>query len=145
MQGKIKLCFLCTGNTCRSFMAERLMKKRLKETGIDFVQISSRGLEATGEMSAENACKALKALGASGAKRKSVKLKKFDQKTLYVAMTSAIKAKVNGRVIEMKDLGGKEIFDPYGGDYKTYLECAKQIDEACKVLTEKLIKIGGEL
>lgn len=126
-------------------MAERLMKKYLKKSNIDFVQVSSRGLDATGEMSAENACKALKTLGASGAKRKSVKLKKFDQKTLYIAMTSSIKAKVNGRVIEMKDLCGQEIFDPYGQDYETYLNCAKLIDSACKNLTEKLIKIGGEV
>lgn len=145
MQGNIKLCFVCTGNTCRSFMAERLMKKELKNAGIDFVKLSSRGFEATGEMSAENACKALKALGASGAKRKSVKLKKFDNKTLYVAMTSAQKAKVAGRVIEMKDLIGEEIADPYGKDLNEYLACARQIQKACKVLCEKLIKIGGEM
>ena len=121
------------------------MKAELKKNNIDFVKVSSRGLDATGEMSAINACKALKALGASGAKRKSVKVKKFDQKTLYVAMTAAHKARVNGRVIEMKDLVGHEIFDPYGGDYDTYLECAKQIQQACKVLAEKLKKIGGEI
>ncbi len=121
------------------------MKKELKNAGIDFVKLSSRGFEATGEMSAENACKALKALGASGAKRKSVKLKKFDNKTLYVAMTSAQKAKVAGRVIEMKDLIGEEIADPYGKDLNEYLACARQIQKACKVLCEKLIKIGGEM
>ena len=145
MQGNIKLCFVCTGNTCRSFMAERLMKKDLKSAGSDYVKLSSRGFEATGEMSSENACKALKLLGASGTTRKSVKLKKFDQKTLYVAMTSAHKAKVNGRVIEMKDLIGEEISDPYGKDLNAYLACAKQIQKALKVLCDKLIKIGGEM
>ncbi len=144
MQGKIKLCFLCTGNTCRSFMAERLMKKHIKQAGINFVQVSSRGLSANGELSTEYACKALKELGADSKKRKSVKLKKFDLKTLYIAMTTAIKNKVAGRVIEMKDLCGVEIADPYGKDYNAYLECAKLIDRACQNLTEKLIKIGGE-
>ncbi len=145
MQGNIKLCFICTGNTCRSFMAERLMKKALKQNKIDFVKVSSRGLQATGEMSAPNACKALKKLGAVATKRKSVKINKFDQKTLYVAMTSAIKAKVAGKVIEMKDLIGQEIPDPYGKDEKAYEECALLIDKACKVLAEKLVKIGGEI
>lgn len=144
MQGNIKLCFICTGNTCRSFMAERIMKANLKKAGIDFVKVSSRGLNATGEMSAENACKALKSLGYPSTKRKSVALKKFDQKTLYVAMTTAHKNKVAGRVIEMKDLIGREIPDPYGQDLDTYIECAKIIESACKVLTEKLIRIGGE-
>ena len=100
MENVIKLCFICTGNTCRSFMAERLMKMHLEKAGIKFVKISSRGLDATGEMSCENACKALKILGANNKKRKSVKVKKFDQKTLYVAMTSAQKARVNGRVMK---------------------------------------------
>ena len=79
-----------------------------------------------------------------GRKRKSVILKKFDLKTLYVAMTSAIKNKVAGKVIEMKDLCGVEVADPYGQSYNAYLDCAKLIDKACENLTEKLIKIGGE-
>lgn len=145
MQGNIKLCFVCTGNTCRSFMAERITKKLIKDKGLNFVKISSRGLNATGEMSAANACKALKNLGYNGAKRKSVAIKKFDQKTLYVAMTSAIKAKVAGRVIEMKDLIGQEIPDPYGKDEKAYLECARLIEKACITLVDKLVKIGGEV
>lgn len=144
MQGNIKLCFVCTGNTCRSFMAERIMKKLLKNANVDFVKVSSRGLSATGEMSAANACKALKTLGYSSTKRKSVAIKKFDQKTLYVAMTAAHKNRVGGRVIEMKDLIGSEIPDPYGGDEGEYLACAKMIERACQVLTEKLIRIGGE-
>lgn len=144
MQGNIKLCFVCTGNTCRSFMAERIMKKCIKKANVDFVKISSRGLNVTDPMSAENACKALKQLGYSGTKRKAVAIKKFDSKTLYVAMTTAQKNKVAGRVIEMKDLVGCEIPDPYGGDLDEYLACAKIIEQACRVLTEKLIKIGGE-
>lgn len=144
MQGNIKICFVCTGNTCRSFMAERIMKKLLKGEKIDFVKVSSRGLNATGEMSAVNACKVLKELGYSGTKRKSVAIKKFDQKTLYVAMTTAQKNKVAGRVIEMKDLIGQEIPDPYGGSLDEYFVCANMIECACKELTKKLIRIGGE-
>lgn len=144
MQRNIKLCFVCTGNTCRSFMAERIMKKLLKEAKVDFVKVSSRGLNATGEMSTENACKALKALGYSSMKRKSIAIKKFDQKTLYIAMTAAHKNKIAGRVIEIKDLIGCEIPDPYGGDLDEYMACAELIESACKTLTEKLIRIGGE-
>lgn len=125
-------------------MAERMMKKMLKNANVDFVKVSSRGLSATGEMSTDNACKALKTLGYSATKRKSVAIKKFDQKTLYVAMTAAHKNKVAGRVIEMKDLIGSEIPDPYGGDLDEYIYCAKMIERACKALTEKLIRIGGE-
>lgn len=120
------------------------MKAQLKKAGVEFVKVSSRGLDATGEESAQNACQALKILGVNGAKRKSVKLKKFDQKTLYVAMTAAHKKRVNGKVIEIKDLIGSEVADPYGGNLDEYLSVAKQLQKACEVLTEKLVAIGGE-
>lgn len=145
MQGIIKLCFICAGNTCRSYMAEKIMKARLKKTGIDFVKVSSRGLFATGEQSADNACNALKILGYNSKKRKSVKLKNFDQKTLYVAMSTDIKNRINGKVIEMKDLIDEDIPDPYGKDLDSYLVCAKKIDKACEILIDKLVKIGGEI
>lgn len=145
MQGNIKICFVCTGNTCRSFMAERIMKKLLKDAKIDFVKVLSRGLNATGEYSTENACKALKSLGYSATKRKSVAIKKFDQKTLYIAMTSAHKNKVAGKVIEMRDLIGSEIPDPYGRTIEEYKLCAELIESACKELIKKLIRIGGEI
>ena len=126
-------------------MAERLMKKCLKEANIDFVQVSSRGLQATGELCTENACKVLKMLNADARKRKSVKINKFDLKTLYIAMTPAIKDKVKGRVILMRDLCNSDIEDPYGQDVQAYLVCAKLIYTACQNLTDKLIKIGGEI
>lgn len=145
MQGNIKLCFVCTGNTCRSFMAERIMKKMIKKEGLTFVKVSSRGLNALGDDSAPNAMLALKKLGYSSVKRKSQKLNRIDQKTLYIAPTTAIKNKIAGRVIEMKDLIGHEIADPYGQGQEEYLEVAKDIEKACQTLIDKLKKIGGQL
>jgi len=42
------ILFVCTGNTCRSVMAERLLKKRLKELGKDDVEVFSAGIRAPG-------------------------------------------------------------------------------------------------
>ena len=56
----MKVCFICTGNTCRSVMAERLMKKELKTLGINDIKVTSKGLNATGENIAGNAKIALK-------------------------------------------------------------------------------------
>lgn len=48
MSEKIKIVFVCTGNTCRSVMAEYLFKKMLSDDGIlDRYEIISRGTAAS--------------------------------------------------------------------------------------------------
>ena len=55
-----KMLFICSGNTCRSPMAAALMKKALKERGIEGWIVSSAGLMAVpGIPASENAKKAL--------------------------------------------------------------------------------------
>lgn len=41
-----RILFVCTGNTCRSPMAEGILKKMLRENGIDYIQISSAGTDS---------------------------------------------------------------------------------------------------
>ena len=41
-----KILFVCTGNTCRSVMAQGLFKNMLREKGIENVKVSSAGIAA---------------------------------------------------------------------------------------------------
>lgn len=124
----IKICFVCSGNTCRSVMAERLLKKLLKDRKISDVKVCSKGLYAAGENIAENAKVVLKQHKALATNRKSIKLKKPDKETVYVVMTENMKEQIaSKKVITMKSLGGKDIIDPYGQDVDVYKQTAEEI------------------
>ena len=136
----INICYVCTGNTCRSIMAERLMKKELKDKGIKDVKLSSRGIFAKKENITTQAQATLKKLKAGAGNRKSVKLGKINKDTLYVVMTEEMKTYVkSGKVLSMKQLIGYDILDPYGQSEEVYLQVAEDIKKANKVLLEKII------
>lgn len=141
LQGRtmVKICFICTGNTCRSIMAERLMKSILKKQKIDDIKVSSKGIRANGENISENAKVVLKKLKASASNRKSVKLGKIDKDTLYIVMTENMKHYVNSKkVLSMKDLTGNDIMDPYGMGEEEYLKTANQILQGIDCLLNKI-------
>ncbi len=136
----IKVCFVCTGNTCRSIMAERLMKKLLKNKNYEGIKVFSRGLDASGENITENAKKTLKRYHALSSNRKSVKLGKIDKDTLYVTMTESQKGQIQNskNVISFKSLIGKDILDPYGQSEEIYLKTAEDLIEGISVLINKI-------
>ena len=137
----IKICYVCSGNTCRSIMAERLTKVKLKKLGIKNIKVSSRGINANGENITANAKIVLKKMGASGANRKSIKLKKIDPTSLYVTMTDTQKKILGqGKIISFSALVGNDISDPYGQNEEIYLKTAKEIYKGIQVLLEKILK-----
>lgn len=144
MDKEIKLCFVCTGNTCRSIMAERLLKKVMKDRKIKGLKVSSRGINALGDNISSQAKIILKRFGASDKDRKSIKLRKTDKNTLYVAMTDNIKRQIEGRAISMKDLLGYDITDPYGQGLEVYNETAVQLLEGIDVLLTKILNVRSK-
>lgn len=141
----IEICFVCTGNTCRSIMAERIAKKIAKDNGIKDVKFSSAGIYATGENITENSKLALKKLGYDGRNRKSVKLLKIKPNLIYVTVTNDHKKFVNSKkVISFEEVGAK-VNDPYGQTLEVYVETARQIENNVKLLLEKIKNLRGVL
>lgn len=124
-----KIVFVCTGNTCRSPMAEGLFRAYLQEKNMDFVAVSSAGLAAAaGLPPSDNAALAAKALGADISVHRSRGLTQYDlqEDTYFICMT-AEHAAVLRRYLPQGQIMVLQVSDPYMGDYDVYLQCAKQI------------------
>lgn len=141
---KLNVIFVCTGNTCRSPMAEFLFKQYLKDNkrASDY-SVTSAGLYAErGDKLNPTAHATLELLGVKhNAERKA---KPFTVQMsldgdLIVAMTERHVASCDSEnAISYAQLIGREIIDPIGGTLQTYLDCAAQLGSGF----DALIKIA---
>lgn len=131
-----KLIFVCTGNTCRSPMAEVLAKFFCKNSYID---ISSRGLFANQNKASKNAMNAVLKYNLSLEDHISKPFTKEDIEESYLILTMTnghkdlilsnfpIHHKKVFTLYEYILSEDKNINDPFGGDLKTYLDCLDEL------------------
>ena len=140
-----RVLFVCTGNTCRSPMAELIFNTKAREKGIN-AQAQSAGLcTIEGLLINDNSYEALKEIGIesdffSSTDIYDLDLEKFD---LIFGMT-------NEHINELKSMGIPEeklrllnsdrggVSDPYGGNLETYKICRD-------TLSKNIEKIIAEL
>lgn len=150
----MKIMFICTGNICRSAMAEGMMKKLIKENNIK-VEVYSCGIYAeTGNGPTYNAVEAAKEYGADISNHKATNIREANIEKMDVILCATTSHKqsvlylhpnLKGKVYTMKeyaklDKNGQDmdIKDPWGYDMDVYKNCAKEIKECLDMIISKI-------
>lgn len=142
----LKLLFICTGNTCRSPMAEGLAREMFG----DAVQVSSAGMDAwEGAEASSYALEVLKEQNVDLSQHRSRKIRAelLAEADWIIPMTQAQEKALRHSFPQYeqktKYLGGwgeqkQDIRDPWSGSLEVYRQTAQEIGELLNVLKNRL-------
>ena len=125
----MKIIFVCTGNTCRSPMAEGYLKSKL----IPALTVESRGLYAGGDAVSENSASVMEEIGIDIKEHTSKGISQSDlDADMFICMTASHADTLISAGIDKNKVSvlGKGICDPYGMDETAYRRCRNEIIDA---------------
>jgi protein-tyrosine phosphatase len=148
------ILFVCTGNTCRSPLAEVLTRAGLEQRGWNHVRVDSAGTSAMwGASASEGSLRAAADVGLdlSGHRSQPLTAKLVEQADIILAMTL-------GHAAQVEEMGGEEkvllvsefiedadpgepVADPFGGTAEEYADVRDLISEAVEGLLDRLAAI----
>lgn len=137
--------FVCTGNTCRSAMAEKIFTSLARKAGLDWTA-SSAGTHAAPDMPMTRAAKAVLAergLDGDGHRARPVEAAMLEATDSVFVMEAAQRERLASRfpqfAAKITLLDSADIVDPIGGDAAAYAACAASIEAALQtiILREK--------
>lgn len=143
-----RITFVCTGNTCRSPMAEVIARKWLNDNDIEGMFVQSAGiLAATGHPASDGARWAVSegGLDLDGHQSTLLTTEVIAGSDLILTMSDSHKAAVEdlggvGRVHRLKDYAGEHgnVLDPFGGPDHVYQATFREIQTLVSLAMERL-------
>ena len=149
-----KIIFVCTGNICRSPMAQYYAQSVInKRANSENYYIESAGINAyQGEGSTQNAIDAMKQYGIDLSKHKANTLENslIEEADYIIGMTELHKnilmqiyPKLKNKIFTLREVAGNDMYsmdieDPWGYNLDVYVNIAKQIVENVDKFLEKI-------
>ncbi|QSX05053.1 threonylcarbamoyl-AMP synthase [Sedimentibacter sp. zth1] len=145
------LLLICTGNTCRSCIAEGIIKNVLYNKNLP-IDVCSAGISAIdGESASKYAVEALKEINIdiSNYKSKVINDKMLEKANLILTMTEKHKhillrtnKEISDKIYTFKEYVNSDvsldILDPYGQDLDVYRKCRDEIKESVNNVISKI-------
>jgi len=152
----MKILFVCTGNICRSPMAEALLRQLLKQREVEGVEVASAGTAAaTGEGASEGGYLVGLECGLDMSSHKAQPLTEelVREADLILCMSPhhVARAKMLGagdKVHLLGEFAGRaaeeaEVPDPFGGDLEDYRYTYRTFSELMPAVIDRILRPHG--
>jgi len=143
---------VCTGNICRSPLAEALLTRTLGERGVADVAVTSAGTGTWDGAPASEGAYLVgleRGLDLSSHRARLLTRELVDQADLILTMARHHRARVDelggeGRVFVFGEYAGREgdaaeVSDPFGGDLEVYRDTCTELEALVAAVAERLV------